>query len=171
MPWSSDSEVRHFHTKIVGVTYKNSDGTHRQKLISQCQAFETLDLDHEEDNAHDPNAVRVCRQNGQQLGYLNANLADEIVSKSKKGYRFVTVIKAITGGQRRGMSFGVNLLIVEAEPKADEGQVKRYLKQMIRDDPELKGAKVTGGSSGKFVMTVLVIVAGLILYVYLAGRK
>ena len=107
--------MRHFHTKIVGVTYKNSDGSHRQKLIAKCDVFETLTLDHEEDNAHDPNAVRVCRQNGQQLGYLNAGLAEEIVRKSANGYRFAAIISDITGGGK-GESFGVNLLIVEAEP-------------------------------------------------------
>ena len=168
---SSGSKVGHFHTKIAGVTHKNSDGTDRQKLIRDCQVFETLVLDHEEDNAHDPNAVRVCRENGRQLGYLNADLADEIVWKCKKGYRYVVIIKDITGGKKKGQSFGVNLLIVEAEPKAADGQVKSYLKQLIRDDPELKGAKLKSGCSGKLIMTVTAIVVGLILYFLFTGRK
>ncbi len=72
MARSQDSKVRHFHTKIVGVTHKNADGSNRQKIIRKCGVFETLVFDHEEDNPHDANAVRVCRQNGQQLGYLNS---------------------------------------------------------------------------------------------------
>jgi hypothetical protein len=171
MARSKGSNVRHFHTKIVGVTYKNSDGTDRQKLIAKCHVFETLDLDHEEDNAHDPNAVRVCRQNGQQLGYLGADLAEEVVRKSANGYRFATFIKDITGGKRKGQSFGVNLLIVQADPQTDDRQVKKYVNQLIQEDPELAGAKLEGGCSGKLIMIVMMIVVGAILYHFLTGRK
>jgi hypothetical protein len=171
MARSKGSNVRHFHTKIAGVTHKNADGSDRQKLIAKCQVFETLELDHEENNAHDPNAVRVCRQNGHQLGYLGADLAEEIVRKSAKGYRFAAVIKGITGGKRKGQSFGVNLLIVQADPNTNDRQVKKYLKKLIQEDPELTGAKLKSGCSAKVVMVVLAIVVGAILYFYLSGRK
>jgi hypothetical protein len=163
MALSGGSNVRHFHTKIVGVSYKNSDCTNRQKLIAKCEVFETLTLDHEEDNAHDPNAVRVCRENGQQLGYLNAGLAKQIVRKSADGYRFATFISDITGGGK-GKSFGVNLLIVEADPQTDDRQVKKYLNQLIQEDHELAEVELKGGCSQRLITMVLVIFVGVVLY-------
>ena len=171
MARSHDSRVRHFHTKIAGVTHKNTDGTDRQKFISKCQLLETLVLDHEGDNPHDRNAVRVCRGNGQQLGYLNAELAEEIARKSEKGYRFAAFIKDITGGKRKGHSFGVNLLILQAEPGIGDHHVKEHLNQLIRDDPELEGAKVESGCLRKLIFPFAMIVIGVIFYFYLTGRK
>src|SRR5215470_3215511 len=92
--------VRHFHTKIAGVTHRNRDGSDRQELIRECQVFEPLDLEHEAVNPHDPNAVRVLRKTGEQLGYLRAELAADIVSKSKCGYRFEVFITDISGDER-----------------------------------------------------------------------
>src|SRR3954462_1757785 len=112
MAQSKNRQIRHFYTKIAGVTHRNDDRSDRQKIIQKCQLFEQLLLDHEEDNPHDPNAIRVCRTNGQQLGYLNSGLASEIASKAKKGYRFGVFIKNITGGRKKGESLGVNLLII-----------------------------------------------------------
>ena len=163
MARSSQSGICHFHTKIVGVTHKNSDGSSRQKLIRNCRLFEDLRLNHEENNPHDPNAVRVCRENGQQLGYLNAGLAEEVVSKSSKGYRFGVLIKDLTGGGK-GRSLGVNLLIVQADPGVDDRHVKGYLKGLIREDPELEGAKIDGGSSGRLLAFVFLVAIGAIAY-------
>jgi hypothetical protein len=162
--------VRHFHTKIVGVSHQNADGSDRQRLIRECRLFETLVLDHEEDNPHDPNAVRVLRQTGEQLGYLGAELAEEIVWKSNNGYRFLVLIKDITGGKRKAQSLGVNLLVIQAEPGVGEGPAKRYLKQLIKDDPELEGARIESGGLGCFVALAFIVACGLIIYLVLRQR-
>jgi hypothetical protein len=62
-------------------------------------------------------------------------------------------------------------LIVQADPKTDDRQVKKYLSQLIQEDPELAGAKLKGGRSGKLVMAVLAIVVVAVLYFYLTGRN
>jgi hypothetical protein len=162
--------VRHFHTKIVGVSHCNPDGSDRQGLIRECQVFETLDLDHEESNPHDPNAVRVLRKTGEQLGYLRAELAAEIVSKAKSGYRFVVFIKDITGGNRKGQSLGVNLLVIQAEPGVGDGPVKRYLNQLIKTDPELQGASIGNKGRGSLIVLALMIASGLIIYFLMRRR-
>lgn len=167
---SRDSGIRHFHTKVVGVTHKNADGTDRQTVIRKCRLFENLALDHEEDNPHDPNAVRVFRINGQQLGYLNAGLAEEIVEKSESGYHFAVFIKDLTGGNK-GQSVGVNLLIVQAEPGASTSRVKRDLKRLIRDDPELRGMRLRSGCAGKLFALVIMLAGGITVYLALTGRK
>ncbi len=70
-------ELRSFHTKIVGVTFSNANGTSRQSLLGQCRLSERVQLIPEPTNRQDPNAVKVCRLSGAQLGYLRRELADE----------------------------------------------------------------------------------------------
>lgn len=152
------------------MTHENADGTDRQRVIRGCRLFENLVLDHEEDNPHDSNAVRVCRINGPQLGYLNSGLAEEIVEKSESGYHFAVFIKDLTGG-KKGQSVGVNLLIVQAEPGVSTARVKRYLKRLIREDSELQGMRIKGGCAGKLFVVLAFIVGWIAVYLVLAGRK
>ena len=64
-----------FFTKISGVTFTNSDGTSRQSIIQKCVVGERLLLVREPDNPIDPSAVRVCRLNGETIGYLGRHVA------------------------------------------------------------------------------------------------
>src|SRR6266700_2772416 len=66
------AEKRHFFLQVHGIYYRNSDGSIRQKVIRSCVPGEMLQLVAEPDNTHDPNAIKVCRMNGDQLGYLGA---------------------------------------------------------------------------------------------------
>jgi HIRAN domain len=61
-----------FFAKVHGVSYKNDDGSSRQKIISRCKVGEELDIIPEPTNRHDPGAMKVCRKNGEQLGYWHA---------------------------------------------------------------------------------------------------
>ena len=101
-------------------------------------------------------------------GYLSAGLAGEIVRKSSRGYRFATFIKEITGGSK-GEWLGVNLLILQAEPGVNDRQVKNYLRHLIREDPELDGANVNGGCTGRLFALAVVVIVGFILYLVIAG--
>jgi len=69
----SDTNNRVFFTQVHGILHKNSDGSSRQQIIRQCQPGEELVLVPEPTNAYDANAVKICRQNGQQLGYWQAD--------------------------------------------------------------------------------------------------
>ena len=60
---------REFFEKVHGITHKNEDGSSRQDIIRQCWVGEELVLVPEPTNRYDPNAVKICRKNGQQLGY------------------------------------------------------------------------------------------------------
>ena len=118
--------VRHFFTKVVGVTYDNDDGTSRQAIIARCQTLEELVLDHDEGNVYDANAVKVCRENGEQLGHLGAELAEEIVGMSGRGWTYAAFIAAITGGGSQPI-YGVNLLIVASQPGVSAEEAQRYV--------------------------------------------
>jgi len=60
-------------TKVVGVTYEN-----RQDIIRRMNVGEDLKLVAEHDNIYDKNAIKVLRSNGDQIGYLNKDLAARI---------------------------------------------------------------------------------------------
>jgi hypothetical protein len=79
---AADKRCTHFFSKVVGVTHRNADGSSCQAIIKRCRLLEKLDLNHEDDNPADPNAARVCRENGEQIGYLREELAEEVVDRS-----------------------------------------------------------------------------------------
>ena len=60
---------RVFYAQVHGITHRNSDGSSRQKIIKDCRVGEHLVLIPEPDNRYDPDAVKICRKNGEQLGY------------------------------------------------------------------------------------------------------
>jgi hypothetical protein len=69
-----------FYTTVAGVSYRNADGSKRTDIIQQCDVGAVLELRPEPDNQFDPNAVAVVRLGlGEQLGYLDARLASEVV--------------------------------------------------------------------------------------------
>jgi hypothetical protein len=61
-----------FFAKVHGVSFKNDDGSSRQKIISRCNVGEELEIIPEPTNRHDHGAMKVCRKNGEQLGYWHA---------------------------------------------------------------------------------------------------
>ena len=130
-------KITHLFTKLVGVSHRNRDGSSRQRTISECQSFERLVLDHEEDNTHDSNAVRVLRSNGSQIGYLKAELAQAIVALVKRGHRFAVFLVQVTGGSNRVQ--GANLLIIGAPARFTDLDVQTYVNS-IR--PEIQNSFV-----------------------------
>ena len=72
---------KHFYSKVVGVTFDNSDGVNRQDLLGKCQMFEFLDLYREPENTPDRNAIYVATKAGAKLGYLNRHAATEIAGQ------------------------------------------------------------------------------------------
>jgi HIRAN domain len=72
---NGNDESRHFFLQIHGIYHHNRDGSDRQKIIRSCSPGELLTFTGEPDNPYDSNAVKVCRQTGEQLGYLDATSA------------------------------------------------------------------------------------------------
>lgn len=104
---------RSFHAKIVGVAYNNPDGSSRQKIIKRCYVGEKLDAVRQPKNEYDPDAIAVCRQNGQQIGYLDRDLAKDIAPDMDEGLPLDLMIADITGGGGwfSDKSYGVNIEI------------------------------------------------------------
>jgi hypothetical protein len=68
--------LQEIQTAVVGVTYEN-----RQEVVACLSIAEEVRLRREPDNPYDANAIRVERQDGRQIGYLNRYLAESLAPR------------------------------------------------------------------------------------------
>jgi len=105
-----------FHTKIVGVTFKNDDGSDRQRIIRNLARSGELEEGTElffvpqPDNPYDSNCVLVKAGNGQTLGTLSREMAAKIAPQIRQGYTFRVHVSTQTGGDI-GYAYGVNIKV------------------------------------------------------------
>lgn len=103
----------HFYTKVAGVTFEN-----RQSTIRRLYRFGELDegteliLKREPDNPFDRNAVAVLTQEGESLGYLSKDLAEQLSGNMDRGKIYKAYVSAITGGDADN-NYGINIQIQE----------------------------------------------------------
>ena len=101
------------YTKIVGVTFENEDGTHRQSNLEELdqQVYPiVVHLQWEPDNPYDPHAVAVFGPSGKQLGYLHRSLAYSISQMIEARYAIHAELTHLTGSEDLGHHYGANLL-------------------------------------------------------------
>lgn len=92
-------------TRVVGVTFEG-----RQAIVAQLSLKEQIWLRREPDNPHDRNAIRVERQNGQQIGYLSRALAATLArSLDEHGQPVPAVVTALPGGYSPRSAVGVQI--------------------------------------------------------------
>jgi len=123
--------IRFFHAKVVGVCSLNADGASRQDVIARCQPREVLKLSHEKDNAYDRNAVAVLRSNGEQLGHLNADLAEEVSARLDDGWQYTTIIKAIRSDETASNIRGVVLILIVAKPGISKEEIQAFTTEFV----------------------------------------
>lgn len=84
-----------YFVQIEGVTERNPDGTRRQDIIDECRIGEPLRLVPEEARGSGPR-VRVCRWQGEQIGYLSGAAGAEVTDTLGKGLRIEAALADIT---------------------------------------------------------------------------
>jgi len=129
----------HFFGHVAGESHRNADGSDRQAIIPRCQVGELLVLEHEPDNPHDINAIRVLRQNGEQIGYLEREFAGQVVSRSAKGLKFHAAIAGL-GRPRRSAPYGVALLIIVDDDGASDAEVIAYAREVLSQDRRVEAS-------------------------------
>lgn len=97
-----------FYSKLAGVSKKNEGGRRRQEVIEE-DLYEGLELhlEREPDNSFDPNAIAVfASEYGDQVGYLNKDVAEEIAPLMDRGQLVTCQVSEITGdcGQTKGVN-------------------------------------------------------------------
>ena len=131
---TSRANVRHIYSKVYGVTRENEDGSSRQRIILGCSPGEELAIEPEPDNPVDENALKIVRRNGEQIGYVKAELASELRHKLRDGWVISTYAKNITGGRERDESLGLNIVFILAEPGSTLKEINRYYRSIRYDD-------------------------------------
>jgi len=84
--WDPDDRCKHAIVNIAGIAFENTDGRARREVLRECDEGELLALVPDPENEHDDNAVKICRQNGDQLGFVPACLSHEIYDLADEGY-------------------------------------------------------------------------------------
>ena len=107
------AEVKHFFSKVSGVTFKNPDGTDRQRIVARCHEGDLLLLEREPDNKYDPRAVSVLTQAGEQIGYLSSHVVGSetyrgVAQDMDDGRKVEARIAGIGFGEESG-NFGVRI--------------------------------------------------------------
>lgn len=81
---------------LVGVSFGNDIGPHRQYLIANLRLYETVSLHRELDNPHSKKAVAVKNRQGYTLGYLPDSSG--ISKRIDKGETFHCLVGKFVGG-------------------------------------------------------------------------
>ncbi|GEM_PF-2226495 len=98
------------NTKIVGVTFDNTDGINRQVILEKMKTGDkTITLKRDPNNAYDEHAIEIHSNYG-MAGFINADLAPDLASKMDSGKVVKATVEEITGGQG-GCYYGCNILI------------------------------------------------------------
>ncbi len=108
------------HTKVVGVTHDNDDGTSRQDAIGAMAQFDVVDLLRNPEDRFDENAIQVfamiekgfmrfCRQSSAatlriQIGHLPKDVAEQLAPRIDAGETWKAIATRISFHISRGVS-------------------------------------------------------------------
>ncbi len=122
----SHSGNRVFYGQVHGITHKNQDKTSRQKIIDSCFEGEELFLIPEPDNRFDAGAVKICRRNGEQLGYWPGG--GRIAGDLAAGWTYRVTIDEIypfsENRRKHGVRLRVEVLTMSRKTEAQRNKEK-----------------------------------------------
>jgi len=178
-----------FHTKVAGISQY-------QKEATRCRVGDILRLVREPDNEHDENAIAVHRDNSaaasigngsflssipklftcggsdDQIGYINADLAEDLAEQMDDGIPVNAVVSDLTGGTRHKPTFGINIQITvgpelrrarRRRPSAPTAQAPSPPQQVIVKAKEgLFLQTMNVGCAIVLIIVAFVIIAGVI---------
>lgn len=111
------THTEEYKTKIVGVTFKNDDGTNRQEIIESCSEGDALSLEHY--YYKDEDAFKVTNIYGEALGNLKKELTEKLVELYDIGTIEAADVEILNiTGEDKG-TLGVNIKITIDEFIAD----------------------------------------------------
>ena len=108
------THTEEYKTKIVGVSFKNEDGTSRQEVIELCSEGDALSLEHY--YYKDEDAFKVTNLYGEALGNLKKELTEKLVEK----YDITTIEAAdveilnITGEDKGTLGVNIQITITDS---------------------------------------------------------
>ena len=113
--------MRMVRSKVAGVSFRNRDGSNRQRIIRKfCRAGKSLDVRLEPDNAYSEDAMGLWVRGRwlfivparYQVGYIKNQITSEIREDVVRGCRIsVRILEVTGGGWFRRHYYGVNIEI------------------------------------------------------------
>ena len=101
--YTQNISTRTIQARVVGTTFNG-----RQAVVTQLQQGEKVILERDPHNPYDCHAIKVVRQDGQQVGFLDRNLAASLAAKLDQFGRPVkAIVSAVTGGYYADSNLGV----------------------------------------------------------------
>lgn len=101
-------------TKVVGVTFAG-----RQEIVARLHMGDRVWLEMESDNPYDSNAIKVSRENGEQIGYLSRQLAASIFPYFHAyGYPVKGKVTLLTGSTWENYLLGLVISFKLPKPKS-----------------------------------------------------
>lgn len=93
------------HTKVVGVTFDNSDGVNRQRILRKLSKIPkeniAVYLERESDNPVDPNAMKVIAKVSNKgsavIGYLKKGMLDLSIPEVGFSKQTIAIFEGVTG--------------------------------------------------------------------------
>lgn len=104
--------IDEIRTKVVGVTFRNDDGTNRQSILAHCHPGDEISLRYYE--YHGSPAYGVQTENG-QIGNISQELAWDLGEYGDDVYVAGRILE-VTGGYD-GLYFGCNIVLTIFGPK------------------------------------------------------
>jgi len=159
--------MRHFFAHVAGESSPNRDNTNRQTIIASCRVGEPLLLEPEPDNPQDENAVRVLREDGKQIGYLERAMAARLFDDLRDFHAFVAGV-----GRSRGPDLGVALLIVVSGGDDDQTMIAEYAQRALAERVVSKLARSASRrrAGDSFVVAAAIMMLALAVVVGIALR-
>jgi len=102
---ADDEPLEIIETRVAGVTFENDDGTSRQEILKKCKPGEPIKLVHSPMPEHEY-AVKVLRENGEQLGHIPREDAEDVADWLNSANTVTAKIKRITGGKKDKPTLG-----------------------------------------------------------------
>jgi len=96
------AEPKHFFLQVHGIYHRNADGSSRQKIIRSCSPGDPLVLVPEPDNQYDPDAIKICRSDDAQLGYVPSERSSYLGNQLEIGWTFRVTVDEIFAADRPG---------------------------------------------------------------------
>jgi hypothetical protein len=108
-----------YSTRVVGVSFPNSDGTSRQKIIKKLLEGEKIFLKREPENEYDPNAIKVLTEDKKQIGYIQKELARLLAPRFDRKEKYKSEIMSIACVENeKGIdNYGIQIIIKFKEEK------------------------------------------------------
>lgn len=111
--------------KVAGVTFPNSDGSSRQRIIEEdVEIGDEIVLEKEPDNKFDENAIKILTKNGKQLGYVPKDVAKDLKDEDVNFIEAEVANKL--GGDRVSWGLRINLQIFDEKTEGLEQEIMDF---------------------------------------------